>query len=302
MAGSARGHPGTALGGLWGAAVGPGCSRPRSRAGPSPHRTCADSLLSATLSSLEPASALQRLGSRSKRGTRAGSLDSPGSPLLTLCSGAPCPLSLLSGAPASLSAQVLPAPHSLCLYSRLTLCSGAPCSHSLLRCSPVPYSLFRCSPFTLSVQVLPALTLCPGAPHSSLSLLRCSRSLSAQVLTSPCMLATTRASTHSSLSPAARSVHPHVQLTLYPLLRTAVTPRTRGHAAHPRGPRRALRHAATPRPRAHFAATPRTPRAPPLLHAFVLLFGGTVSSPWARSPCSGCHGALRREGSLSGRS
>ena len=75
MAGSAWGHPkGTALEACRKQGCGQGAPvQGEQSRGPDPHRTCADSLLSATLgSSLSSASALQRLASRSESGGRGG--------------------------------------------------------------------------------------------------------------------------------------------------------------------------------------------------------------------------------------
>ena len=75
MAGSAWGHPkGTALEACRKQGCGQGAPvQGEQSRGPGPHRTCADSLLSATLgSSLSSASALQRLASRSESGGRGG--------------------------------------------------------------------------------------------------------------------------------------------------------------------------------------------------------------------------------------
>ena len=154
MAGRAWGHPkGTALEACRKQGCGQGSPvRGEQSQGPGPHRTCADSLLSATLgSSLSSTSALQRLDSRSESRERGGQ------PPLTryLCPRAHQP------------------PHVHALFHAFIHSCISPVVHS---------SLTHSSAHSVSPLFIHHSPLTPVTPHSLMHLQSCTHAFSSHSL------------------------------------------------------------------------------------------------------------------------
>lgn len=130
----------------------PGCSCLREPSWtPGPHRTCADSLLSATLgSSLSSASVLQRLGSRSEsRGCRQPSLTQPPVHSLTLLTSSPA-LHVHSFIHAFVHSCICPVIHSSLIHSSTRSVTPSFIRHSPLMHSPPFLHAFILAPHSLT--------------------------------------------------------------------------------------------------------------------------------------------------------
>lgn len=130
----------------------PGCSHPRQPSWtPGPHRTCADSLLSATLgSSLSSASVLQRLGSRSESGgCRQPSLTQLPVHSLTLLTSPPA-LHVHSFIHAFVHSCMFPVVHSSLIHSSTRSVTPSFIRHSPLTHSPPLLHAFILDPHLLT--------------------------------------------------------------------------------------------------------------------------------------------------------